>query len=170
MSREHKEKALKNIRIHIAVVSTSRYRRMIEGGRVEDVSGELAVKLADRYGLKVSGKTIIPDDIETITKTVMERLKENDVIILVGGTGVSTSDVTVEAVREIFEKELEGFGELFRFLSYREIGCSAIISRATAGIIGGKLVACIPGSPDAVKLAAKLLYPELGHILYHARK
>ena len=96
MSREHKEKALKNIRIHIAVVSTSRYRRMIEGGRVEDVSGELAVKLADRYGLKVSGKTIIPDDIETITKTVMERLKENDVIILVGGTGVSTSAMNIE--------------------------------------------------------------------------
>ncbi|MCS7386626.1 MAG: molybdenum cofactor biosynthesis protein MoaB [archaeon GB-1867-005] len=171
MSREHKAKALKDLKFKIVVVSSSRYRRLMKGEEVKDESGELAGKLIKNYGYEITNKVIIPDDPEEIRRSIKNSLNEADVIIFIGGTGVGLKDYTYEVIKEIIEKELEGFGEIFRFLSYREIGSSAIISRACAGIVNGKLLACIPGSKSAVKLALeKLLLPEAGHILLHARK
>lgn len=171
MSKEHKEKALREITFKIIVVSSSRYEKKLKGERIEDKSGELAIKLIGQYGYRIQSKIIIPDDKDAINSEIDKAEKEADAIILIGGTGIGVEDYTYEVVKEKVEKEITGFGEIFRFLSYREIGSSAILSRAYAGIRHRKLIACIPGSTKAVKLALeKLILPEVGHILLHARK
>jgi molybdopterin adenylyltransferase len=89
--------------------------------------------------------------------------------VLTGGTGVSSTDVTIETVRPFFEKEIEGFGEIFRSVSYQRIGPAAALSRATAGVARGKLVMCLPGAPDAVRTALELFVGEIPHVLHLAR-
>ncbi len=171
MSKEHKAKALKELIFTIIIVSTSRYEKIVKGEEVTDPSGEIALQLIEQFNFKVAEKLIIPDNPEAIRQSIINGLEKADAIVLIGGTGLGSKDYTYEVVKGMVEKEIPGFGELFRFLSYREIGSSAMVSRAYAGIINGKLVACIPGSPNAVKLAlSKLLLPEVGHILYHVRK
>jgi molybdenum cofactor biosynthesis protein B len=94
-----------------------------------------------------------------------------DAAVFCGGTGITSSDVTIEAVTPFLEKILHGFGEIFRRLSYDEIGSSAVLSRAVAGVANGKAIFCIPGSPNAVRLCLeKLILPEAGHIVKHARE
>lgn len=171
MSKEHKERALRNVSFKIIVVSSSRYEKKIREEHVKDESGDLAIELIRQCGYKVQGKTIIPDDKDVINLEISKAEKEADVIILIGGTGIGVKDYTYEVVKERVEKEITGFGEIFRFLSYREVGSAAILSRAYAGTLNGKLIVCIPGSKKAVKLAfEKLILPEVGHILLHARK
>jgi molybdenum cofactor biosynthesis protein B len=98
---------------------------------------------------------------------VGEALRELDGIIINGGTGIAPRDSTIEAIRPLIDKELEGFGELFRALSFQEIGSAAILSRAMAGISGGKILVALPGSTNACRLAMeKLLLPELGHMAH----
>ena len=88
-----------------------------------------------------------------------------------GGTGVSKSDVTIEAVEPLMEKALPGFGELLRLLSYRRVGAAAMLTRASAGVARGKAIFCVPGSPDAARLAAEeLIAPEAPHVVKHARE
>ena len=88
-----------------------------------------------------------------------------DVVILTGGTGIAPRDVTIEAIRPLLDREIEGFGELFRMLSFNEIGAAAFLSRALAGVVGGKILVALPGSPAACRLGLeKLLLPELGHV------
>ncbi|MCX8168734.1 MAG: MogA/MoaB family molybdenum cofactor biosynthesis protein [Candidatus Methanomethylicia archaeon] len=175
MSIKHKEEALKEVhevKIAIIVVSTSRYTMMMRGEKFDDESGEEAMKTIEKYGFKISCKEIVPDYKKDIQKKINERISSNDdVIILIGGTGLSKTDVTYEAVEEIIEKKIDGFGEIFRILSYREIGSAAIISRAIAGISNGRIIVAIPGSKNAIPIALeKLLLPELPHILFHARR
>lgn len=171
MSKEHKEKALKEITFKIIVVSSSRYEKKIRGEDVKDESGELAIKMIKQYGYEIKDKIIIPDNPEIISMEIEKAKNEVDAVILIGGTGIGIKDYTYEVTKKKVEREIPGFGEIFRFLSYREIGSSAILSRAYAGIIHGKLIVCIPGSTKAVKLALeKILLPEIGHILFHARK
>jgi molybdenum cofactor biosynthesis protein B len=99
-----------------------------------------------------------------------EMLNEADAAIVCGGTGLTASDVTIEAVTPMLEKIIPGFGELFRRMSYDEIGTASVLSRAVAGVVNGKAIFCIPGSPNAAKLAvSKIIAPELGHIISHAR-
>ncbi len=95
---------------------------------------------------------------------------EADVAIFTGGTGVSPRDITVEAIQPHFEKELEGFGELLRSISYAKIGAPGVLTRATAGLIGGKLIFCLPGSPDAVETALNIFMGDIPHVIYIARK
>lgn len=92
-----------------------------------------------------------------------------DVVVISGGTGLSPRDVTIEALRPLFEKEVEGWGEVFRMLSYQEVGPAAALSRTTAGVIDGKLVVALPGSPSAVELGLKTLAPEMPHIVHIIR-
>jgi molybdenum cofactor biosynthesis protein B len=132
-----------------------------------DESGRLIADLLARAGHQTGFYEIVPDDPERIANTVRAQLPALDGIIVNGGTGIAARDTSFEAVKRLLDKELEGFGELFRMLSYQEIGPAAFLSRATAGISAGKLVVSLPGSPKACRLAMeKLLLPELGHIAY----
>jgi len=132
-----------------------------------DESGRLIKAMLEAAGHEVTYYEIIRDEPARIAKAISERLASLDGIIVNGGTGIAARDSTFEAVQSILDKELPGFGELFRMLSYQEIGSAAFLSRATAGIRAGKLVVSIPGSPGACRLALeKLLIPELGHIAH----
>jgi molybdenum cofactor biosynthesis protein B len=126
-----------------------------------------------RAGHEVVYREIVTDDAPQI-KNSLERLLANasvDAIVTTGGTGISARDTTYEVVSRMLDKKLDGFGELFRMLSYEEVGAAAILSRAIAGAVGSKFVACLPGSTNAVRLATeKLLGPEIPHIVFELRK
>ncbi|MFW6117550.1 MAG: MogA/MoaB family molybdenum cofactor biosynthesis protein [Thermoproteota archaeon] len=138
-----------------------------------DLSGKKAQDLILQEGHQVLTYKVVPNDQDQI-QTVIKDLTSNpeiDVIFTTGGTGISHRDLTVETVSPLLDKEMEGFGELFRRLSYQEIGEAAMISRATAGTIQDKIIFCLPGSKNAVKLAlTKLILPGIGHILEEARR
>ena len=116
---------------------------------------------------------IIADSPDQINETVKDLLIDNqlDAIIFSGGTGLTPKDITYETIEPQLEKKINGFGELFRYLSFKEIGSSAMLSRAIAGKIGDKAIFLLPGSPKAVRLALnELIIPELGHISYLINK
>lgn len=139
----------------------------------DDPSGDLIVQLLEKAGNKVVYKGLIPDDRGLIGQKITEALglSEVDAIITCGGTGIAPSDVTIETVRPMLTKTLPGFGELFRKISFEEIGSAALLSRAIAGVVDGKAVFCLPGSPHAVRLCVeKLILSEAGHIVKHARE
>jgi molybdenum cofactor biosynthesis protein B len=170
----HKSEAPKKINFAVIVSSSSRYRKLKAREPVTDPSGDLIVKLIELAGHSVVSREILPDDRVLLGKYVGNAIgSENvDAIIVCGGTGVSLTDVTIETLRPLMVKTLPGFGELFRKLSYDEIGSAAIMTRAKAGVTDQeKALFCIPGSPQAVKLVmTKLILPETGHILKHARE
>ena len=119
----------------------------------------------------VAERALVPDDAKLLRSTVSRTLREKnlDVVVLTGGTGVSSTDITIETVRPLFEKEIEGFGEIFRSVSYERIGVAAALSRATAGVARVKVVLCLPGSPDAVRTALELFVGEIPHVLHLTR-
>jgi molybdopterin adenylyltransferase len=130
-----------------------------------DTSGDLIREALTRAGHQVAFSALLPDSLEQLRATVLKHLAELDGVIITGGTGIGPRDVTIEAIRPLLEKELDGFGELFRMLSFQEIGSAAIMSRALAGIVNRRLIVALPGSPAACRLAMeRLLIPELGHI------
>ncbi|MDV2481077.1 molybdenum cofactor biosynthesis protein MoaB [Methanoculleus sp. Wushi-C6] len=134
-----------------------------------DTSGKTLIDLLSEAGIGVTHYAVIPDDIERIRSEVHLALSRATCIIITGGTGLTPDDVTIEAVAPLLEKTIDGFGELFRLKSYEEIGTAAILSRAIAGVIGGRVVFCTPGSTKAVTLAAReIIIPEVRHILTHA--
>jgi len=117
--------------------------------------------------------SLLKNEPEAIRAKIMELVGQEDVQVVItsGGTGVSQRDVTVDTVEPMLEKNLDGFGELFRSLSYQEIGTGSIMSRATAGVIGGKVILCFPGSLGAATLAMdKVILPELGHLVREATR
>lgn len=160
------------VRYLVITVSTSRYNRHAQKKRqADDESGDLAQRIIEAAKGVVVERTLVPDDARLLKSTVSRALREEnlDVVVLTGGTGVSTTDVTVETVRPLFEKEIEGFGEIFRAVSYQRIGVAAALSRATAGVAKGKVVLCLPGSPDGVRTALELFVGEIPHVLHLAR-
>jgi len=171
-SNKHKEKAPRNIRFGVATISTSRYETSQAGKPVADESRDLILKILKNNGHTIAAQRLVTDDKAMIQKTMREMLKspKMDAIISTGGTGITPADVTIEAVKPLLEKELPGFGELFRHLTFQEIGSAAVMSRAVAGVANGKAVFCLPGSPHAVKLCLeRLILPETAHIVLHAR-
>ena len=138
-----------------------------------DESGKIVKELILSEGHQVLAHEIITNN-KALIQTTMKEMFQNpkiNVIITSGGTGISKRDITVDAVSELLDKRIEGFGELFRKLSYEEIGEAAMISRAIAGAVDGKLVFSLPGSKNAVKLAlSKLILPGIGHILWEANR
>lgn len=136
----------------------------------DDLSGQyLADETSKRYTLK--SKIIIPDDREALIKTIKEMVDEDiDVILTTGGTGLDSRDITVETVEELFDKKIEGFGEIFRHQSFLEIGSGALISRATAGVYKKTVIFSMPGSPNAVKTASNIIIDEFPHLIFHAKK
>ncbi len=172
-SIKHKAEAPKKLKITVLTCSDSKYSSLKRGEKVNDVSGDLIEELVKKAGYEVYQRILLPDNLVLIKEKVKEilYLKDVDAVIITGGTGISRKDVTIEAVKELVEKELPGFGELFRKLSFEKIGSAAILTRALAGVAKSKAIFCLPGSPDAVKLAvSSLIIPELPHIIKHAKE
>lgn len=139
----------------------------------DDHSGRAIRELLAEGGHQVIHYAVMKDDPRPLRSAVRELLDGGNVdfIITNGGTGISPRDQTIEAIRPLLQKELEGFGDLFRFLSYQDVGSAALLSRATAGVAGRNLIFCLPGSRGAVRLAMeKLILPELRHLLSQLRK
>ena len=172
-SRKHKAEAPSRINFALIMCSTSRFTCLKQGIPVIDPSGDLIVQTLEKHNHKITFRVLVPDDEKMIRNAVNKNLAEKKVkaIVVCGGTGIAPKDVTIETVRPILRKILPGFGELFRRLSYDAIGSAAIMSRAIAGVAEGKVIFCIPGSLDAVRLCLdKLILPETSHIVKHARE
>ena len=138
-----------------------------------DSSGRLISTLLEGRGHRVSGRTLLKDEPGDVRQTVTALVNDSsvDVVITTGGTGITARDSTFEAIDGLLQKRLAGFGELFRMLSYHEIGAAAMLSRATAGLSGRTVILALPGSEHAVRLAMeKLVLPELGHLVREARR
>jgi molybdenum cofactor biosynthesis protein B len=139
----------------------------------DDTGGALVCELLEGTGQRVVFRELVKDDAEAIRAALQTALATADcaAVILTGGTGVAPRDVTPEAVAPLLDRPLPGFGELFRQLSFAEIGAAALVSRAVGGLAGGKPVFALPGSRAAVRLALeKLILPELGHLVGEAAK
>jgi molybdenum cofactor biosynthesis protein B len=172
-TRMHKAHAPKTLKFAVFICSTSRYKAMQKGEQLTDVSGDAIESLLKNAGHQVLFKRIILDDktmIEHAVKSVLDNAGV-DAAIFCGGTGITPTDVTIETVSPFLEKTLPGFGEIFRRLSYDKAGSAAVMSRAVAGVVRGKALFCIPGSPDAVRVSVEMLIlPEAPHIVRHARE
>ncbi|MDG6967728.1 MAG: MogA/MoaB family molybdenum cofactor biosynthesis protein [Nitrososphaerota archaeon] len=158
------------LRFVVITVSTSRYHARKGRKKAPDKSGDLAQELIERRGGTVARRDLLPDSAARIEASVLRALKSADVdaVVLTGGTGISTTDVTIETVRPLLAKEIEGFGEIFRSVGFGRIGFAAALSRATAGVANGKAVVALPGSPDGVKTGLELILGELPHVLHLA--
>ena len=160
-SVEHKAHAPASVACFVLTVSDTRTE-------ANDTGGRAIRELLEGAGHSVTGHAIVKDEATQVAGIVRERLADpaTHVIITTGGTGISSRDSTFEAVTGLLEKRLDGFGELFRVLSFNEIGAAAMMSRATAGTAGRTAIFALPGSPDAVRLAmTRLIIPELGHVV-----
>jgi molybdenum cofactor biosynthesis protein B len=149
------------VRVYVVTASDSRTPDTNQGGR-------LVRELAEAAGFPVAGEALLPDDPEAIRALVSRLVTDQaaEAILLTGGTGIAHRDVTVEALGGLFEKRIDGYGELFRMLSFAEIGPAAMLSRAIAGTIGRIAVFAMPGSPAGVRLAMeRLILPELAHVV-----
>jgi molybdenum cofactor biosynthesis protein B len=147
------------LRVAIVTASDSRVPANNEGG-------QLLRTLAEQAGLTVTGDALLREDPEALRAHVATLVEAGgvDAVLVTGGTGLGPRDRTPEAVGALFERRLDGFGELFRMLSFQEIGAAAMLSRAEAGVVGSALVFLLPGSPAAVRLAMeRLILPELAH-------
>ena len=165
-TREHRAGAPRQVRLGVLTVSTSR-------GLDQDESGHWIARHAAREGHRVVYHRVVTDDAAHIARAVADCLVQPrpDVLLVNGGTGVAPTDVTIEALRPLFDKELSAFGVLFAQLSFEQVDSAAILSRATAGIIAGTAVFCLPGSLKACRLACReLIFPELGHMVRHLCK
>ena len=175
---EHKKKAPEKINLALIIVSTSRFNENKSGERSSDKTiPKVKRLLKDEKSISLTFTNIIPDSEDHIKKITLQLLKDPtiDAVIFSGGTGLSAKDITYETLEPQIEKKFDGFGELFRSLSYNEIGTSAMLSRATAGILKGKnkniAIFLLPGSPNAVRLALQhIIIPGLGHILHLINK
>ena len=162
---EHKDKAHRVVRC--AVITASDTRTVDT-----DTSGKKIKDLLVAQQHVVTSYQILKDEPTQISAAVRTLLDQSDVdaVIINGGTGIAPRDTTFEAIQGILEKEISGFGELFRMLSYQDIGSAAMMTRATAGVAKGKIIISLPGSTGAVELGmTKLVLPELGHMLFVLR-
>ncbi len=167
-AEEHKKKAPKRFRFAVVTVSDTASK-----GEKEDKSGKFLVEEMKKAGHELVFYKVVPDEKLEIIGALVEAFKAGaDVLVTSGGTGVAPRDVTIESVRPLFDKELTGFGEVFRLLSYEEIGTAAVMTRATAGIVksSGRVMAvfCLPGSLGAAKTGIRIILNEAGHVLKHA--
>ncbi len=163
---DHKQHAPTKVRVYVVTVSDSRTE-------ATDTSGRAARELVEAAGHVVAGYQILKDEPAAVAALIRKLADERaaDVIVTSGGTGITARDSTYEAVTSLLDKRLDGFGELFRMLSYDEIGSAAMMSRAVAGLHRGVAVFATPGSTAAVKLALeKLIIPELGHLVFEAHR
>ncbi|WP_040207651.1 MogA/MoaB family molybdenum cofactor biosynthesis protein [Neobacillus jeddahensis] len=166
-TQEHKKEAPKTVHCKVITVSDTR-------NKDSDKSGKLMIELLEQAGHKIVDYVIVKDESEPIQNEIIKgcNCEDIEVILTNGGTGIAKRDVTIETVQSLLEKEIVGFGELFRMLSYQEdIGSAAILSRAIAGVVKNKAIFSTPGSTGAVKLAMnRLIIPEIGHVVREIKK
>lgn len=165
-SSEHRREAPASVAVHIVTVSDT---RTLETDR----SGRAIAELLDRAGHVVHGRTLLRDEPADVRARIADLSATDgvDAVITTGGTGITARDGTFEAVDGLLTKRLPGFGEIFRMISYQQIGAAAMLSRATAGLVGRTVVVVLPGSEHAVRLAMdELVVPELGHLVREARR
>jgi molybdopterin adenylyltransferase len=164
--REHKATAPKTVGCFVLTVSDTKTPET-------DTSGTLIRELLTAAGHRVVDSRIVRDEPAEVARIVRDACARDDVqaVVLTGGTGITSRDSTFEAVEALLDKRLPGFGELFRMLSFQEIGAAAMLSRAQMGLHARRIVASLPGSPNACRLALeRLLIPELGHLLREASR
>ena len=163
---EHKQQAPATVSYAVITVSDSRTE-------ADDESGKLLEQELSRNGHRLMFYAILKNEADTIRAKIEGLLRQDglQVIITSGGTGASRQDITVETLYPFLEKKLDGFGELFRYLTYQEIGTGSILSRAIAGVARGKVIICLPGSVNATRLAIdKIILPEIGHLVREASR
>ncbi len=163
---QHRAESPQIVRCAVITVSDTRTAKT-------DTGGQTVVELLRAAGHEVVDRQIIPDEPEQMRclLTILQDRADVDAILLTGGTGIGSRDQTFETVASLMDKPLPGYGELFRMLSYGEIGAAAMLSRALGGLIGRTVVLTMPGSRAAVRLAMeKLILPELGHLVREARR
>lgn len=164
--RQHRHAAPDRVRVAVLTISDSRTAE-------NDTGGDAIQEVLKEAGHEVIARDLVKDDPDEIRRRISDFLERDDVdaIVTTGGTGISMRDSTYEVVYEILEKRLDGFGEIFRTLSYQEVGPAAMLSRAVAGTVGRRFVAALPGSANAARLATeKLLAPEMPHVVFELRK
>ncbi|RSD27724.1 MogA/MoaB family molybdenum cofactor biosynthesis protein [Mesobacillus subterraneus] len=166
-TQEHKQAAPSQVRCKVITVSDTRTPDT-------DKSGKLMMEMLEAAGHKIVDYVIVKDEAEPIRSEVLKGCSNPDVDVVLtnGGTGIAKRDVTIETVQSVFDKEIPGFGEIFRMLSYQEdIGSAALLSRAAAGVVNDRAVFSTPGSTGAVRLAMdKLIIPEIGHVVRELTK
>jgi molybdenum cofactor biosynthesis protein B len=164
-AREHRAAAPDAVACAVLTVSDTRTL-------ADDRSGSLVVELLEAAGHRLAERLIVRDEPADVADVVRRFVAAGaDAVLITGGTGISARDQTPDALAGMFTRELPGYGELFRMLSYQEIGAAAMLSRAVGGVIGQTIVLLMPGSTAAVRLAMeKLILPEIGHLVAHARK
>jgi molybdopterin adenylyltransferase len=163
---QHRKSAPKSVRSAVVTVSDTRTL-------ADDRGGQLVVEMLSAAGHQVTRREIVPDEPTRIRSLLAELADATavDAVLITGGTGIAARDQTYETVSQMLTKTLPGYGEIFRMLSYEDIGPAAMLSRAIGGVIGQVIVLTMPGSPAAVRLAMeRLIVPELGHLVYEARK
>jgi molybdenum cofactor biosynthesis protein B len=163
---EHRARAPRSVRCFVLTISDTRTAET-------DTSGRAIVDLLAAHGHAVAGRAIVSDDPQAIREAITRQIAKPDVqvVLTTGGTGITSRDSTYEVVISLLEKRLDGFGELFRMLSYEQVGPAAMMSRAAAGRVAGTILVALPGSEAAVRLALeRLLLPELGHLVDLAKR
>ena len=162
----HRAQAPRSVHCFIITVSDTR-------SQADDRGGALIREILREAGHAVAGSQIVRDekhDIERAVRDAIEGISDPEAVIVTGGSGIGERDVTPEALKPLLTKEMPGFGEVFRVLSFQEVGPATMLSRAFAGVIGRTLLFVLPGSPNAVRLAMeKLIAPELGHLVREVR-
>ena len=175
--QEHREKAQSRLKVAVLTVSDTRTFE-------NDLGGNLIQSLIEQAGHKVVSREIVKDELEAIQQCTLRLLGETqesdhgdslgevpDAILITGGTGLAARDQTTEAIEALYDGRIPGYGELFRMLSYHEIGPASMLSRASGGRRGKQVLLTMPGSPAGVQLAMeKLIVPELPHLVHHAGK
>lgn len=164
---EHRQQA-KDFHARCAILTISDTRTLDN-----DASGHLMAELLERAGHHIVDRALVRDEVSAIGSTLNQWLDDDDVqvILTTGGTGIARRDTTIEVVKRLIDKPLPGFGELFRMLSYQQVGSAAMLSRAIAGLSGNTMIFTMPGSKNAVQMAMeKLIVPEMSHLVWERQR
>jgi len=172
---EHKKHSPLKVKVGIITLSDSKSNssKITDSNFVsnpEDLSGKIIKdSLEDQH--EIVAYQVIPDDAHQLLET-LEKIQNQgaEIIISTGGTGIGKRDITIETITSLFDKELTGFGEIFRAETYKELGTGAIMTRATAGVWNETLLVALPGSPNAVQLGIRIIKPEMGHLVKHMKQ
>ena len=158
-TEQHRKTAPASVRVFVLTISDTRTE-------ADDSSGDAIVQLLTAAGHELAGRSIVKDDPGAVRAMVENAARTAEVVITTGGTGITSRDSTYEAITGLLDKRLDGFGELFRMLSFQDVGSAAMLSRACAGTVGRAAVFSLPGSESAVRLAMdRLIIPEVGHVV-----